>query len=191
MRKLHYTTLTELERHASKEAKAAIESLPHHVNLRFEAINPAALALFSPKANVVKTRLILGWSKHARKGVYKHAYAYLCEKDQVRYARLRIGSKHLTVREFDDVEWVKPFDSIYDVYGQTERAGDRISTMAAYYFLTAGHVGEIITSSGRFTKTLLDLCQKIHTPVVTQGKLLEDTESVNDPFRDLLSSSSK
>lgn len=63
-------------------------------------------------------------------------------------------------------------------YGATERAMQRLGTMASYYFLATGHV-ENITSRGDYTKAFAALCEKM---LVRDASVAEQVD--NEDFTD-------
>ncbi|KAF2451346.1 hypothetical protein P171DRAFT_515380 [Karstenula rhodostoma CBS 690.94] len=186
---LHYKTFSELHEYALKHAKATYKALPHPLLLRFEHVDQDKLALFPKNADVTESRLLVGLSKHSYKGQFIPAYAYICRKNQLHQVLLRLGSKHLKAKDFEDVEWEKPFDSIYDAYGQTERAGDKICIMAAFYFLATERIPQITTRINSFMQNFTKLCDKIHVQdtnevasyVITTPKLVGDPEKDQSP----------
>lgn len=170
---LHTTTLSELHKYALENVKPAYESLPHHLLLRFERVDQKTFALFTESGVVSNSRLLLGLSKHSHKGEFIPAYAYIVRRNGlVHQVLLRFGYMNLKATDFESVEWEKPFDSIYDAYGQTERAGDRMCTMAAYYFLATNRLSEITTRSSSFIQHFTKLCDKIHA---------QNTDEVGSP----------
>ncbi|KAL1597820.1 hypothetical protein SLS60_008307 [Paraconiothyrium brasiliense] len=182
-RRLEYTTFSELQERALNEVKSAYEALPHHLDVRFEEIDQNTLASFPEKADIATYRLVLGLSEHGYKGAYKPVYAYISKKNQVHQMLLRFGTKHLKPRDFDSVNWEQPFDAIYDAFGQSERAGDKISTLAAYYFLAAGHISEITTRTGGFLQNFIKLCSKMHVSSPTsqiEGNMNDGENSAQD-----------
>ncbi|KAJ4352356.1 uncharacterized protein N0V89_007704 [Didymosphaeria variabile] len=163
-----HTTFSELQECALDKVNSAYKALPHHLLLRFEPIDQETLASFPQKADIATSRLVLGLSRHEYKSAYKPVYAYISKKNQAHQVLLRFGTKHLKPKDFEGVEWEPPFDTTYDAYGQSERAGDKISTLAAYYFLAAGHISKISTRTGGFLQNFIKLCDKIHVPSPTQ-----------------------
>jgi hypothetical protein len=183
---LKYTTFPELHNYALDNEKVAYQALPHHFLLRFESVDQDTLGPSPRNAVVTNSRLLLGLSKHGYKGESNAAYAYICKKNQVHQMLLRIGTKHLKAKDFEDVEWEKPFDSIYDAYGQTERAGDKISIMAAFYFLATNRIPEITTRTD-FSQNFAKLCGKIHvqeTEQVDSRDITTDAEHFSDLYKD-------
>ncbi|KAF9739835.1 hypothetical protein PMIN06_004884 [Paraphaeosphaeria minitans] len=170
---VHHTIFAELHEFALKNAKAAYESLPHHLLLQFERIDPDTLALFSQKADVNESRLLLGLSKDSCRGEFTPAYAYISKKNHAHQVLLKLGHNHLKVNDLDSVEWEKPFDSIYDAYGQTDRSGDRMCMMAAYYFLAADHISEIATRTRSFMQHFAKLCGNIYVQTAAEIRLRE------------------
>jgi hypothetical protein len=184
---LHYTTFPELHEYALNNEKAAYQALPHHFLLRFEAIDQDKLAPSPKIADFTKFRLLLGLSKRSYKGESTAAYAFIGKKNQAHQVLLRLGSKHLKVKDFEGVEWEKPFDSIYDAYGQTERAGDKISMMAAFYFLATNRIPDITTHTSSFARNFTKLCGNIHvqdTEQVESRKITTNAEHGSGPYKD-------
>ncbi|KAJ4301797.1 hypothetical protein N0V90_003891 [Kalmusia sp. IMI 367209] len=163
---LHYTTFSELKKYVLDNALMSDGYLPHHSTLQFEAvINEEVLAFFPAKCNVITVRLVLGHSQSNSKDTRTPVYAYMCRKDIecVSQVLLRLGTKTLKAHDMDDIDFETPFDLIYTTYKATDRAGDRLSTMAAHYFLAAGHIPEVTTRTD-FRKSLTNLCRRMYKP---------------------------
>lgn len=176
--RLNRTTFSELDIYATKLEKAAYEALPNHTFLRFESVDQETLDLFSEQAQVTTTRLVIGISKYRFRGTgsYKPAYAYIGKKHQAHQILLRLGNTHLRSKDFEGVEWEAPFSSIYTAYGQTERAGDKLSLMAAFYFLAAGRISEIVTRTASFMHNFTKICSKIHVHACSQPEYLSSND---------------
>lgn len=177
-RKPRYTSITML-RHAAEEVKVAFEVLPHYKYLQFEVFDVETLKFLPPNINITKFRLALGSIKNSHDAMYTPVYAYICRRNDIDRALLLSGSKHLVVKDMDNIDWAVPFNIIYDTYGQTERACAKIATMAAYYFLAASHVSEITTQNGNFAVNLIKLLQRIYEPVTSVEAPSHDISTPN------------
>lgn len=163
--------------HAARDVEAAFEALPHHRRLRFERFDVETLTFLPPKVNITKFRLVLGSIKNSHDVKYTPVYAYICRREHIDRALLLWGSNHLTVKDMDKINWAVPFNVIYDTYGQTERASEKIGTMAAYYFLVASRVSEITTQNGNFARNLIKLVQRLYVPVANVEALSHEVST--------------
>jgi hypothetical protein len=158
---IHRTTFKFLDKHALENVKDAYEALPSHTTLHFEYMYKNNMQhIASDDADVLPIRLILGYLKSSRKRSKSAVYAYIRKQDQLSKMFLRLAGVHLTVAMLDHLEFEAPFDLIYDTYAMTERAISGLCTMAAHYFLAAGHVPAIVTRSD-YRKSFVTLCAKI------------------------------
>ncbi|KAF2682058.1 hypothetical protein K458DRAFT_405837 [Lentithecium fluviatile CBS 122367] len=122
---VRHTTFSELHQHALESYRAAYQALPHHDTLQFETLDAEGLSiLFPTKAGVHPIRLVLGYKGKSRKGTTTTVYVYICEKDHINEGFARLGNTPLRVQGLDDINFDRPFDHIYDLYGMRGRTLD-------------------------------------------------------------------
>ncbi|KAF1950174.1 hypothetical protein CC80DRAFT_578853 [Byssothecium circinans] len=162
---VRYTTLAELTTHIHSSPNPGFEALPPYTSLRFEPLTAHDVTIpFPSRTSVLPARLIIGYTKLPRVDRNHVVYAYICQKDDKHKASLRLGKKNLPVDVLDGIEFEEPFDRIFDRYGVSDRACDRMSLMAAYYFLAAGHLEKVAIRLD-FCVIFTELCGKIYKPV--------------------------
>jgi hypothetical protein len=169
-----------LDKHALENVKDAYKALPSYKSLKFEYMVRTTMELVcNHETDVVPVRLVLGHLKSSRKRPRLAVHAYIRMKNQHSKMFLRLGDGYLTVRLLDHLEFVAPFNMIYDTYGMTERAMSGLCTMAAYYFLAAGHVEAIMTRSD-YRMSFSALCTKIQPLQEMEGAWNSDDETATD-----------
>jgi hypothetical protein len=159
----HYTTFADVDQYAFTNAQSAYGSLPSYKTLKFEPTRKDLASFFFEGVDHIPMRLMLGYARTTRPSTKATVYAYMWKKESMSKVSLHRGNETLTVLWLDAVDFVRPFDVIYDNFGMTERAMKGLRTMVGYYFLAAGHVEEITTYSDNYRATFARLCEKIQS----------------------------
>ncbi|KAF2645709.1 hypothetical protein P280DRAFT_532040 [Massarina eburnea CBS 473.64] len=200
--KVRHTTLEELNDHLNAYPESFYHSLPTSDKLRFEVLAPRDITFhFLTRVSVIPARLILGSVRDAHADRNYVVYAYLCKKEGIHRAILRLGKKNLPIHALSAIDFKAPFDHIYREYDVPDRACDRMSLMAAYYFLAAGYIDKVTTRLD-FCIIFTGMCNKLFKPTddrtndhineaARQNNEMSSVEGQNGEYRSSNSSTSR
>lgn len=172
---IHRTTFDNVNEYALENVKDAYEALPSYKSLKFEYMIKTTMDLtFNHKKEFLPVRLVLGYLKSSRKRSRLALHAYIRMHNQRSKMFLHLGGSSL-----DQMELEAPFNFVYETYGMTEKAINRLCTMAAYYFLAAGHVEAIMTRQD-YRLSFSVLCTKIQPLQGLAGVWNSNDETATD-----------